>query len=100
MFWFRIALLMIATLAVGIIGHGPDVAHDVDAQRFAARYAQTIVEDDAQWDCRTMGNHVCGSDLRQHERAHVPADCSLPADGPDVNGDRTVSVREACAGTS
>ena len=29
--------------------------------------ADVIHEDDPRWDCRTMGNRVCGSDERQKE---------------------------------
>lgn len=33
--------------------------------------AHAIVEDDAQWDCRTMGNHICGIDNSQHVQSGI-----------------------------
>lgn len=33
-----------------------------------AAYAGTPQEDTAKWDCRTMGNHVCGPGNPQHVR--------------------------------
>ena len=32
---------------------------------FSAPTSAVITEDDARWDCRTMGNRICGADNAQ-----------------------------------
>lgn len=39
-----------------LLGQMPPVVHEVPAP-------PAIAEDDPRWDCRTMGNKVCGNSL-------------------------------------
>ena len=41
------------------------------------KQADRIEEDEAGWDCRTMGNRICGEDLPQGVVLVNPDDCPL-----------------------
>ena len=41
------------------------------------KQADRIEEDEAGWDCRTMGNRVCGEDLPQGVVLVSPDNCPL-----------------------
>jgi len=58
--------LLIATVAVIAFGAGHRTASDA-VRESAPTTVALIQEDDPSWDCKTMGNHICGSYDLTHE---------------------------------
>jgi hypothetical protein len=57
----RILLIIAAVAAMAYLGGGTSEAGAAEAVRDnSVGTVDRIEEDDPRWDCRTMGNHVCG----------------------------------------
>lgn len=81
-----------ALIALGIVLGAWLNVGDARAYEPSPSPAQACVEDEPCWDCETMGNRICGYDVREGASAHtLPArtlpDTAMPAhDGPSVPG--------------
>jgi hypothetical protein len=56
-----ITIALAVTIGAGVTLGGTGLASAVTQP--APHSAHRITEDDPRWDCRTMGNHVCGTAL-------------------------------------
>lgn len=68
------AMAVIAAFTLGIL-----TATAVDTLRPAGEPVTEVTEDSADWDCATMGNRVCGSDLTTFTDMSQPYDRCLTA---------------------
>lgn len=74
------AMAVIAAFTLGIL-----TATAVDTLWPAGKPAAQVTEDSAGWDCATMGNRVCASDLVTFTDMSQPYDrCLAALDGAHV----------------
>ncbi len=60
----RAVVLLVVLVAGFLVG----VVSGVEPERGQeGRWVQTIFDDDPRWDCRSMGDRVCGPDIYKRE---------------------------------
>jgi hypothetical protein len=55
---FRITVIVVVVIGLAHLGHHTDTSVDTDTTGTGS--TQQLEEDEAGWDCTTMGNRICG----------------------------------------